>query len=240
VNAAGIRNYFDEGTPYLADASIDPARTFAEVDAIESVLGGPITGRVLDVGCGFGRHSIEISSRAGDVTGIDRSPAMIAAARAAAATANQFADFICLAAEDLREVGRYDSALCLMALGQLDSATSHDAPHLELLSRTRNALHPGASLVIEVLDKDRAVGALVEDQHVGEIHVTRHFNTRTSILTERHVIDANTVYVDRCRLFTTTELVDLIHDAGLEVRTIIEHGLAGSPSATTLVSYRGR
>lgn len=41
--------------------------------------------RVLDIGCGTGRHACRLAQRGYDVTGIDRSPFMLARARAAAA-----------------------------------------------------------------------------------------------------------------------------------------------------------
>ena len=45
----------------------------AEVDFIESALAIPKGGRILDVACGHGRHSIELAKRGYQVTGIDLS-----------------------------------------------------------------------------------------------------------------------------------------------------------------------
>ena len=46
-----------------------------------SELALPAKARVLDVGCGFGRHSIELARRGYWVVGVDPSVAMIAAAQ---------------------------------------------------------------------------------------------------------------------------------------------------------------
>ena len=64
--------FFSDGSPYLSHPLLTAERTAAEVDEIERLVGS-VSGRVLDVGCGFGRHSIELASRNADVTGIDPS-----------------------------------------------------------------------------------------------------------------------------------------------------------------------
>ena len=58
-------------------------------------------------------------------------------------------------------------------------------------------------------------------------------------MTERAELAAGVVYVQRYRLFDTTELVDLVHDAGLDVKQVIDRGLApGSDTMTTLLATR--
>ena len=69
---AQVRNFFDDGSPYLGHPLLTAERTATEIDEVER-LTGSVSGRVLDIGCGFGRHSIELASRFADVTGIDPS-----------------------------------------------------------------------------------------------------------------------------------------------------------------------
>jgi 2-polyprenyl-3-methyl-5-hydroxy-6-metoxy-1,4-benzoquinol methylase len=49
----------------------DDAQTASEVDRIEALLGLKPPMRVLDVGCGTGRHCLEMARRKYVVTGID-------------------------------------------------------------------------------------------------------------------------------------------------------------------------
>jgi cyclopropane fatty-acyl-phospholipid synthase-like methyltransferase len=54
--------------------------TRAEVDQILRQMNLPLGAHVLDLACGKGRHSIELSKRAFRVTGLDYSPLLLAKA----------------------------------------------------------------------------------------------------------------------------------------------------------------
>ena len=55
--------------------------TQEEVDKIEKLLQIERSAKILDLCCGIGRHSLEFSRRAYDVTGVDRTPAYIEKAK---------------------------------------------------------------------------------------------------------------------------------------------------------------
>ncbi|MGH9460041.1 MAG: class I SAM-dependent methyltransferase, partial [Vicinamibacteria bacterium] len=67
--------------------AVSPEQTRLEVDFLERVLGLTKASRVLDVPCGYGRHSLKLASRGYRVTGVDQSPQMIEEGRAAAVDA---------------------------------------------------------------------------------------------------------------------------------------------------------
>lgn len=69
-------NFFEDGSPFLAHPLLTAARTAAEVDFIAAELALAAGARLLDVGCGFGRHSIELARRGYAVTGIDPSASL--------------------------------------------------------------------------------------------------------------------------------------------------------------------
>src|SRR3989442_1102150 len=60
------------------------AQTREEADFIERHLQLPPQGKVLDVPCGGGRHSLALAARGYQVTGIDVSPQFLQTARARA------------------------------------------------------------------------------------------------------------------------------------------------------------
>ncbi|VAW34300.1 hypothetical protein MNBD_CHLOROFLEXI01-407, partial [hydrothermal vent metagenome] len=86
-------NFFTEGSPFLNHPLLTAVRTAQEVDFIEDQFKLPTGAHILDVGCGFGRHSIELARRGFAVTGIDPAAAMIAAAQKRAAETAVSIDF---------------------------------------------------------------------------------------------------------------------------------------------------
>ena len=74
-------NFFSPGSPYLDHPLLTPERTAAEIDFVLAQTALPPGARLLDVGCGPGRHSLELARRGYQVMGIDPSGAMIAAAK---------------------------------------------------------------------------------------------------------------------------------------------------------------
>jgi 2-polyprenyl-3-methyl-5-hydroxy-6-metoxy-1,4-benzoquinol methylase len=67
--------------------------TAGEVDFIEREIGLDKSVPILDVGCGTGRHSVELAHRGYRVTGIDLSPSQIERAREKAKAAGVEIDF---------------------------------------------------------------------------------------------------------------------------------------------------
>ena len=67
--------------------------TIGECDFIETELKSDKSLKILDVGCGTGRHAIELSKRGYIVTGIDLSETQLARAREKAEKNNLTIDF---------------------------------------------------------------------------------------------------------------------------------------------------
>jgi len=117
--------------------------TNAEVDFLEKQLGRK--GRVLDVPCGFGRHSLELARRGHRVTGVDLSVEFIAEAREAAKAAKLKAEFIEGDMRRLRLDGKFDLACCLgNSFGYLEFDDM-----IAFVRAVAGALKPGGKFVIE-------------------------------------------------------------------------------------------
>ncbi|MBN1935882.1 MAG: methyltransferase domain-containing protein [Anaerolineae bacterium] len=76
------------------------ANTTAEVNFVLDVLNVAPGQRILDMGCGPGRHAIELARRGFQVTGVDFTQSFIDAGRKLAAQANTQVDFVCRDARD--------------------------------------------------------------------------------------------------------------------------------------------
>jgi SAM-dependent methyltransferase len=87
--------------------------TQGECDFIEQELGRDKSLNILDVGCGTGRHAIELCRRGYRVTGIDLSESQLALAREKAREQNLTIDFLLHDARRLPFKGEFDAALML-------------------------------------------------------------------------------------------------------------------------------
>lgn len=87
--------------------------TIGECDFIEEELASDKSLSILDVGCGTGRHAIELTKRGFSVTGIDLSDNQLAKARENAENAGVKIDFIKADARDLPFTEEFDVAIML-------------------------------------------------------------------------------------------------------------------------------
>ena len=87
--------------------------TLGECDFLEKEFGYDKDLRILDVGCGTGRHTIELTRRGYDVTGIDLSEAQLGRARAKAAKLGLEINFLKHDARTLPFEHEFDAAIML-------------------------------------------------------------------------------------------------------------------------------
>lgn len=122
-----------------------------EVDGILS-LTGLSGGRVLDLCCGPGRHSIEFAERGFTVTGVDRTAFLLDKASTGATERGLDIEWI---QEDMREFGRreeFDLALSLFtSFGYFDDRDED----LAVLGNVLRSLKPGGFFLIEGMGKER-------------------------------------------------------------------------------------
>ena len=126
--------------------------TVNEIDFIVSQLGLQPGARILDVGCGPGRHSHELSRRGFLVHGIDISQAFIDLATANAVDGSSFER---MDARAMTFDNEFDVAICLCqgAFG-LMTAGGHD---IDVLTGIRRALKPTGNLALSAFNAYFAV-----------------------------------------------------------------------------------
>jgi 2-polyprenyl-3-methyl-5-hydroxy-6-metoxy-1,4-benzoquinol methylase len=124
--------------------------TSGECDFIEQELNNAKALKILDVGCGTGRHSIELARRGYDVTGIDLSESMLAKARENASNANLDIDFLKCDARDLPFTGEFDVAIMLCEAGFPLMET--DEMNYEILKNVSKSLKSNGKLIFTTLN----------------------------------------------------------------------------------------
>ncbi|MDQ3388448.1 MAG: class I SAM-dependent methyltransferase, partial [Gemmatimonadota bacterium] len=147
--------YFDQEFVRIYRDFLTPERTLAEVEGIVDILGLSDGARILDLACGWGRHSTELARAGFRVTGLDLSETLLARARRRAQAAGVEVEWV---RADMREIpgaGGYDAVLSLFSsLGYFLS----DEEDLRVLRGARAALRPGGWFLLETMHRDHIVG----------------------------------------------------------------------------------
>jgi SAM-dependent methyltransferase len=127
------------------------SRAKEEVDKIEKLLEIDERANILDLCCGIGRHSLELSGRGYDVTGVDRTERYIEAARREAKKRNMDAKFVVADMRDYRSSNSYDVVLNLFgSFGYFENS----ADDQRVVQNMYDSLRPGGNFLIETMGKE--------------------------------------------------------------------------------------
>lgn len=129
------------------------SRLAAAASEVEQIitLTGCDNGRVLDLACGPGRHSVAFARRGFRVSGIDRSPFLLERARANARDADVDVEWIESDMRDFRRRDTFDLAICLFtSFGFF----REDADNRQVLANVAASLEPGGVFVLDLLGKE--------------------------------------------------------------------------------------
>lgn len=124
--------------------------TLGECDFIEQELGFNKSLKILDIGCGTGRHSIELTRRGYQVTGVDLSESQINRAKEKADEQKLKIDFFQGDARNLPFNEEFDIALMLCEGGFPLMET--DEMNFEILRSAGRSLKPKGKLIFTTLN----------------------------------------------------------------------------------------
>ncbi|MEO7327038.1 MAG: class I SAM-dependent methyltransferase [Minicystis sp.] len=195
-------------------------QTAAQVDFLEQQLSmiGPL--RVLDLGCGHGRHANELAARGHDVVGVDLVQGFLdLAARDAEARGLT----VTYARHDFRALpfeAAFDRAVCLFdAFGFFP-----DEDNLAVLAAIARALVPGGMLCLDVRNRDwmiKHLPPITVLEKGDDLMIDRHhFDTQSGRLIDRRILVRDGVIKRRpfsIRLYSLSELALLLGAVGLSV-----------------------
>ena len=141
-------NWFDELAAFLGPAYLRNAFTYGteqEVGFLCERMALHEGSRVLDLGCGPGRHSLALARRGIEVVGVDHSETFVALAREAAAKEGLNVEFRAQDVRDLDEHDAFDAVICLCQGGFGLLGGNEDTA---LIERFADALHVGGHLAL--------------------------------------------------------------------------------------------
>lgn len=132
------------------DAECFVQGTLEECTFIEEELKYQKELKILDLGCGTGRHAIELSKRGYLVTGVDLSEAQLKRAREKAKAADLCIDFQKHDARELPFIEEFDAAImiCEGAFPLMET----DEMNFEILKNIKKALKKSSTLIFTTLN----------------------------------------------------------------------------------------
>ena len=209
------------------------AGTPVEVDQLVSLLSLPPGARILDLGCGPGRHSLELARRGFAVTGVDRTRPYLDRARKTAAADGIAIEFVEADMREFKRADAYDAAISMLSsFGYFEQA----ADDLGVLHNVRESLKPGGSLLIDVVGTEVAARIFQardwQEAPDGSLILwDRSVSEDWSRMQQRWIVIQNNERREfrfHHRVYAGQELAGLAREAGFaEVK--LRGSLAGSP-----------
>ncbi len=210
-------HWFEAVADHLGEAYLRYSFTYGtvrEVDVLVDVLGLTPGSRVLDVGCGPGRHAHELARRGIEVVGLDVSAAFVELARRDAPPG---ATFVHGDARTMAFDAEFDDAvsLCQGAFG-LASGPGSDPLPLDpdgaILERIVAAVRPGGHVALSAFSAYFQVRFL---ESTDDFDADRGVNREDTVLRDADGVEAPSQLWTTC--FTPRELRLLADRAGLDV-----------------------
>ncbi|MBN1975275.1 MAG: class I SAM-dependent methyltransferase [Sedimentisphaerales bacterium] len=124
--------------------------TIGECDFFEKEIKYNKAARILDIGCGTGRHSIELAKRGYSVTGIDQSESLLKRAREKAAEQNVKVNLQRHDARNLTFKCEFDLVIMICEGGF--SLMETDEMNFQILKNAANALRPKGKFIFTTLN----------------------------------------------------------------------------------------
>lgn len=132
---------------------LTPQATQAEAEFVIETMNLAAGAQVLDVGCGYGRHAMELAARGFHVVGLDLSTPLLVRGGEEAHRRGLTINFV---RGDMRELdfeNQFDAAYCLFStFGFFDDETNK-----KTLQNVARALKPHGKILIEILNRDYVI-----------------------------------------------------------------------------------
>lgn len=200
---------------------LTPQATQAEAEFVLDTMNLTAGAQVLDVGCGYGRHAMELAARGLHVVGLDLSTPLLVRGGEEAQRRGLTINFV---RGDMRELdleNQFDGAYCLFStFGYFEDETNKNT-----LANIARALRPKGKVLLEVLNRDYLIADLParvwwegDGCVVLEEVEFNYFSSR--VLVNRSVVFDDGRQLEQeisVRAYSLHEVGKLMHAAGLRV-----------------------
>ena len=200
---------------------LTPDATLREAKFVSESLNLQTGSRVLDVACGYGRHSMELASQGVDMVALDSSLPLLQRGAEEAERRNLAINFVHGDIRELDSNGKFDGAFCLFnSFGFFDDETNK-----RTVRRIARALKPGGRFVLDVLNRDYVIeelptrvwwegdGCVVLEEVEFNYFSSRIESNRSLVFDDGNQLEQQI----SIRSFGLHEIGKLLHAAGLRV-----------------------
>jgi SAM-dependent methyltransferase len=235
------KTFFGEDYLHLYEPVLTPDRTQKEVDGIVNLLALPQGSSILDLCCGHGRHAIPLAQRGYRMTGQDLSEVFLRVAEKEAQALDVHVHWV---HGDMRNIpfeNEFDAVINIFtAFGYFESQDEDQ----KVLQQVSKALKPGGHFLLETVHREGLMRHyaphMISYYPEGLIELEeRSFDLLTSRnevqITMIHTDGQRTEYSHSLRVYTLTELVQMLAVAGLQMKAY--YG-AWDSSALTIDTFR--
>jgi ubiquinone/menaquinone biosynthesis C-methylase UbiE len=218
MNLEWTKDYFDELYLKYFLLTQDDKLTKNQVGFVEKFI--KPGDKILDAGCGIGRHSILLAKDSFNVTGIDTSQVFLEEARKyAIIEGTKNCQFINLDMRELEFEGEFNGIINLWSsFGYFEDETNFN-----ILKRFYASLTANGIIIIDIENRDYILKNFVYEtfKEGDEIFILerRKFNPINSVIsTHRYYIgkDFRKEYMRHIRIYSATEMINLFREAGLK------------------------
>jgi len=193
--------------------------TSEEIDDIIELLEIPPEAEILDLGCGYGRHSLELARRGYKITGMDRTSKYINEARKAANSESLNVEFIEADMRSFIRESAFDYVLNIFTTGL--SYFEDIEEDKRVVKNVYKSLRPGGKFIVHTAGKEVLARIFqkrdwIEQDGVfllQERNVERDWswmNNRWILVKDGKIIEYNITH----RIYSASELSKLITDCG--------------------------
>jgi len=226
------REYFERGYGQRWGLLPPSDRVRLEADDLATLLQLSPASRIMDIGCGHGKHALPLAERGAQVTGLDFSASLLNRARHLAADLPTVVHWV---RGDMRQLpvrsACADAAIVMDAFGFFDTEAEHEA----VLREAARVLKPAGRLALKVVNGGLVLDDFREAEREERDGVVAVVSNALSFdpprLTQRISISGSRgegVYERRQRLYRVEDLRAVVEQVGLSVV-----GVFADPDGTT-------
>ena len=218
--APWFESWFESPHARRLYAHHDDAEAAGVVERLVAQIRPPAGARVLDLGCGRGRHAKQLAARGFDVTGLDLSVSSLHEAQRSSGPRLHFHR------QDMRSPFGHDSYDCVFSMFTSFGYFNDLLEHLSVVRNIARALKPGGTLVLDYLNVAyteahlRPRDTLTIDGHSYDI---ARWATETAFF-KRIRVDARGAaaadYCERVAKFTRDDFCRMFALCGLTIQSV--------------------